>query len=101
MTFHLQEFLALLRLTYRTAKLIDADIYISSREQLGVLSFLMHFDIHIAKNWWSNVDSEIKQIRSVHTGRRKSLFFSCEFEGSTSLFVLVKGPPGTIARAYK
>ena len=56
------------------------DEELSPRELLGVLSFLMHFDIHIANNWQPNIDSEIKQIRSL-PGRRQSLFF------------FVKGPP--------
>ena len=47
------------------------------RKLLGVLSFLMHFDIHIANNWQPNIDSEIKQIKSV-PGRRQSLFFLCQ-----------------------
>ena len=44
-------------------------------EWIGGLSVLMHFDIHIANNCQSDIDSEIKQIRSVHQGRRQSLFF--------------------------
>ena len=52
------------------------DKELSSCEWQGVLSFLMQFDIHIAINWQPTIDSEIKQIRSVHTGRRPSLFFS-------------------------
>ena len=35
----------------------------------------MHFDIHIANNWQSNIDSEIKQIKSIQPGRMQSLFF--------------------------
>ena len=56
------------------------DEELSPGELFGVLSFLMDFDIHIANNWQSNIDSEIKQIRSV-PGRRQSLFFLCQ--GST------------------
>ena len=63
---------------------------LSARERLGVLSFLMHFDIYIANNWQSNIDSKIKQIRSLHQGRRQSLFFG-----------FGKGSPRATAQAYK
>ena len=33
---------------------------------------LTYFDINIANNWQSNIDAEIKQIRSVHLGCRES-----------------------------
>ena len=31
----------------------------SPRERLGVLSFLMRFDVYIANNWQVNIDCEI------------------------------------------
>ena len=49
---------------------------------------LMHFDIHIANNWQPNIDSEIKQIRSL-PGCKQNLFF------------FVKDPPRATAHAYK
>ena len=48
---------------------------LSPHEQLGVLSVLMYFNIHIANIWQSNIDSEIKQIRSIHPGLRQTPFF--------------------------
>ena len=32
------------------------------------------FNVHIGNDWQSNIDSEIKQIRSIHPGRRQSVF---------------------------
>ena len=48
---------------------------LSPHEQPGVLSVLMYFNIHIANIWQSNIDSEIKQTRSIHPGLRQTLFF--------------------------
>ena len=66
-------------------------VKLRSCHHLNGLEFLVfiHVDIHIANSWHSNVDSEIKQIRSIHQGHRQSIFF------------VFKGPPTATAHAYK
>ena len=65
------------------------DKELSPRERLGVLSFLMQFDIHIANYWQPNVDSGIIEVNKKCTPRPHARF----------IFV-VKGPSRATAHAY-
>ena len=53
---------------------------LSPRERLEALSFIMHFDIHIANNWWPTLTLRSRRIEA-YTKAVGKVCSSCE--GST------------------